>query len=160
MKPMQRVLFRLPGETVECQPILNQHLTFAAYYCNIPLRQYYLDFRAPALANRAIVVNFGADLFQAISDPDRETADLGGEVEFHEDNLPISKILLIRMEENVKKQRIVVPEDGRRISGRLGPVRLMKTFGDDCMTVGGPRSFIALATKFRMVLPMKICAHS
>jgi hypothetical protein len=106
------------------------------------------------------VVNFDADLFQAISDPDRETTDLGGEVEFHEDNLPISKILLIRMERNVKKLRIVVPEDGRRISGRLGPVHLMKTFGDDCMTVGGPRSFIALATKFRMVLPMKICAHN
>jgi MtaA/CmuA family methyltransferase len=137
MKPMQRVVSRLAGEVVDRPPNFNLFMTFAAHYCNIPLRMYYLDYRALALANRAMVENFGADLYQSISDPYRETSDLGAVIEFPEDNLPISKIPLIRTEEDVKKLKIIAPEDGRRMSDRVEGVRLMKSFGGNDVPVMG-----------------------
>jgi MtaA/CmuA family methyltransferase len=128
MKPLQRVLGRLSGEIVDRPPNFNLYMTFAAHYSNIPLRQYYLDYQKLAQANRAMVEDFATDLYQAISDPYREAADLGAEIEFPKDNLPVSKIPLVRNAEDVKKLKVIEPEDGRRMSDRLEAVALMKTY--------------------------------
>jgi MtaA/CmuA family methyltransferase len=137
MKSMQRLSNRLSGEAVDRPPNFNIFMTFAAHYCKFPLQKYYLDYRVLAQANQAMVENFGSDLFQAISDPYREAADLGAEIEFPEDNLPISKIPLIRTLEDVKRLRIITPEDGRRMSDRVEAVGLMKTYGGDDVPVMG-----------------------
>jgi MtaA/CmuA family methyltransferase len=137
MNPLQRVLGRLSGEAVDRPPNFNLYMTFAAHFCEIPLRTYYLDYRALAKTNRAMVESFGVDLYQAISDPYRETADLGAEIEFPEDNLPISKNPLIRTERDLKKLRLIAPEDGRRMSDRLQAVSLMKTYAQENVPVMG-----------------------
>ncbi len=137
MNSAERIINRLKGEAVDRPPNFNLYMTFAAHYCAIPLRRYYLDYRALSQANRAMVADFGVDLYQAISDPYREAADLGAKIEFPEDNLPISKIPLIRTDEDVKKLSVVAPEDGRRMSDRLEAVALMKTFGGQDVPVMG-----------------------
>lgn len=120
MKPLQRVLGRLSGEIVDRPPNFNLYMTIAAHSSDTPLRLYYLDYRVLANANRAMVEDFGTYLYQAISDPYREVADLGAEIEFPDDNLSASKIPLIRTEDDLKKLKIITPEDGRRAHARVG----------------------------------------
>lgn len=137
MNSVQRVLQRLKGETVDRPPNFDIFMTLASHYIGLPLSRYYLDYRALAQANQAMVEDFGVDLYQAISDPYREAADLGAEIEFPDDNLPVSKIPLIRSGEDVNKLRIIAPEDGRRMSDRLEAVSLMKTYGGEQVPVMG-----------------------
>jgi hypothetical protein len=70
-------------------------------------------------ANRPMVDVFGADLYQAILDPYRETADLGADIESPEDGLPICRVSLVQTEADVRNLRLVAPEDGRRMFDRL-----------------------------------------
>ena len=137
MNSTERILQRLHGEPVDRPPNFNLFMTFAAHYCTMPLRRYYLDYHALAEANRAMVENFGMDLYQAISDPYREAYDLGAEIEFPEDGLPISKNPLIRSADDVNHLRVIAPEDGRRISDRVEAVGLMKTWGGEDVPVMG-----------------------
>jgi MtaA/CmuA family methyltransferase len=137
MDSTQRVLNRLKGEAVDRPPNFDIFMTFAAHYIGLPLSRYYLDYRVLAQANRAMVEDFGIDLYQAISDPYREAADMGAEIEFPEDNLPISKIPLVRTVDDVKGLSIIAPEDGRRMSDRVEAVHLMKTLGGEDVPVMG-----------------------
>lgn len=137
MFSMQRVKNRLAGEPVDRPPNFNIYMAFAAHYANFPLRRYYLDYRILAQANRPMVEVFGADLYQAISDPYRETADLGADIEFPEDSLPIYRTPLIQTAADVQKMRVVAPEDGRRMSDRLEAIRLMRTYGGEEIPVMG-----------------------
>ena len=133
----ERIQKRLSGETVDRPPNFNLFMTFAAHYCKMPLRRYYLDYHALVEANQAIVENFGMDLYQAISDPYREAHDLGAEIEFPEDDLPISKNPLVQSAEDIKRLRVIAPEDGRRMTDRVEAVRMMKTIGGEDVPVMG-----------------------
>ncbi len=137
MESMQRVMGRLSGGIVDRPPNFNIYMTFAARYCNIPLRRYYLDYRALVQANCAMVSDFGIDLYQAISDPYREAADMGAEIDFPEDNLPVSKIHRVQSGDDLGKLRIVAPESGRRMSDRLEAVALMKNYAGSTIPVMG-----------------------
>jgi len=137
MNSSERIQRRLSGEPVDRPPNFNIFMMFAAHYCNIPMRRYYLDYRALAEANQAMVENFGMDIYQAISDSYREAYDFGAEIEFPEDGLPISKVPLVQDGNDVKKLRVIAPEDGRRMSDRVEAVRLMKSQGGDSIPVMG-----------------------
>ncbi len=137
MNSTQRIQQRLSGKLVDRPPNFNLFMAFAAHYCRIPLRRYYLDYHALAEANQAMVENFAVDLYQAISDPYREAHDLGAEIEFPEDGLPISKNPLIQSAQDVNRLRAIAPEDGPRMSDRVEAVRLMKTLGGEDVPVMG-----------------------
>jgi hypothetical protein len=62
-------------------------MTFAARYIGQPLSRYYLGYRVLCEANLAVQRDFSLDIVQAISDPYREAADFGLQVEFPEDGL-------------------------------------------------------------------------
>jgi MtaA/CmuA family methyltransferase len=113
-------------------------MTFAAHYCHIPLRNYYLDYQNLAKANQAMVEEFNVDIYQAISDPYRETSDLGAQIEFPEDALPLCLAPLVQGGEDVTKLRMIPPETGRRMSDRLEAIRLMRQMGgaDDVPVMG------------------------
>jgi hypothetical protein len=64
-------------------------MTFAAHHIRQPLSRYYLDWRVLCGANFAVQEAFALDIVQAISDPYREAADLGAEIVFPEDDLPL-----------------------------------------------------------------------
>jgi uroporphyrinogen decarboxylase len=126
MKPYERLLRRLRGKSVDRAPNFNIYMTFAAHYIGQPLSRYYQDYRVLVEANQAMLEHFGVDLYQAISDPYRETADLGAAIEFPEDGLPISKQPLLQAHIDLAKLRLVAPEHGQRMSDRLEAVRLMR----------------------------------
>ncbi len=126
MNSAERVARRLKGEPVDRIPNFNIFMQFAAHYIGQPLSRYYLDYRVLAEANFAVQRDFRLDLLQAISDPYRETADLGAPIRFPEDGLPVREGSLLNGTEDIGALRVPDPGSGRRMSDRIAAVRLMK----------------------------------
>lgn len=123
MTAFERFRNRLDGKSVDRPPNFNIFMTFAAHYIGKPLYEYYNDYRVLVDANKAMIEDFHTDIAQAISDPYREAADLGLQVEFPPDALPVSKIPLIQDTTDLHKLKPIKPEDGRRMNDRLLAVR-------------------------------------
>lgn len=110
---------------------------FAADWIGAHMRDYYLDARVLARASLVTAEAFGLDILQAISDPYREAADAGLVVDFPEDDLPISRVPLLRSPDDLRHLRYPDPDAGRRMSDRLEAVRLMKAQGGGELPVMG-----------------------
>lgn len=123
MNSYERFVARLGGQPVDRVPNFDILMTFAAHYIRQPLSRYYLDYRVLVEANLAVAADFTIDILQAISDPYREAADFGLEVEFPADGLPISRRPLIVEPDDLKKLVRPTPETGRRMSDRLEAIR-------------------------------------
>ncbi|MCB9057777.1 MAG: uroporphyrinogen decarboxylase family protein [Calditrichae bacterium] len=126
MNSSDRVKKRLRGEDVDRPPNFDIFMTFAAHYIKQPLSKYYLDYRVLVDANMAMVENFEADLFQAISDPYREAFDFGAQIEFPQDGLPVSVKPLVDTPEKLKTLTKPDPSCGKRMSDRLEAIHLMQ----------------------------------
>jgi MtaA/CmuA family methyltransferase len=122
----ERLSRRLKGEPVDRPPNFDIFMTFAAHFIGEPLSRYYQDYRVLSRANFAVREAFDLDILQAISDPYREAADLGLQVEFPEDGLPVNKIPLLADPEDLRRLKPCPPESGRRMSDRLDAIRLMR----------------------------------
>ncbi|RPI34659.1 MAG: uroporphyrinogen decarboxylase [Chloroflexota bacterium] len=127
MNSFERFHNRLHGLPVDRPPNFDIMMTFAAHFIGQPLSRYYLDYRVLAEANQAVQQAFDLDLLQAISDPYREASDMGLEVEFPEDGLPVSKKPLVVAPEDLSKVRVPNPSTSRRMSDRLEAIRAMKS---------------------------------
>jgi MtaA/CmuA family methyltransferase len=150
MNSSERVRRRLAGEPVDRRPNFDIHMQRAAHEAGLPLSRYYLDHRALVLANLAVLDAFEPDLVQAISDPYREASDLGLEVEWPQDGLPIRRAILLREPEDADALRLVAPEDGRRMSDRLDAIRLLRErVGRDVPVMGWVEGAFALASVLR-----------
>jgi MtaA/CmuA family methyltransferase len=123
MNSYERVMARIEGQPVDRPPNFDIMMQFAAHYIGQPLAQYYQDYRVLCAANYAVREAFGLDILQAISDPYREAADLGAQVEFPDDGLPICKMPLLAEPGDLNKLRAPEPGSGRRMSDRLEAVR-------------------------------------
>ena len=123
MNSYDRFTHRLHGGPVDRVPNFDIFMTFAAHYIGQSLSRYYLDHRVLVEANLTVLEAFDLDIMQTISDPYREAADFGLQVEFPEDGLPISKLPLIT--EPGDLQRLVSPNPytGRRMSDRLEAIQ-------------------------------------
>lgn len=126
MNSLERLTRRLRGEAVDRPPNLDIMMTFAAHHIGQPLSHYYLDHRVLCEANLAVLEDFDLDIVQAISDPFREAADLGLEVEFPEDGLPIRRAPLLAEASDLARLKPVEPHTGRRMSDRLAAIRLFR----------------------------------
>jgi len=126
MNSYERVMNQLNGEAVDRPPNFDIMMQFAAHYINQPLKSYYQDYRVLCEANFAVQQTFDLDIVQAISDPYRETADFGAEIEFPDDSLPLSHIPLIKEPEDLEKLVSPNPATGPRMSDRLEAIRLMR----------------------------------
>lgn len=123
MNAYERFQRRLRGEPVDRAPNFDIIMTFGAKYIGQPLRKYYQDWRVLCQANLAMVENFQIDIVQAISDPFRETADFGAEIEFPEDDLPLSLVPLLQDYGDLAQLKQPDPATGRRMSDRLEAIR-------------------------------------
>jgi len=137
MNAWQRLQKRLRGEPVDRPPNFDIMMTFAAHYIRQPLSRYYQDYRVLCAANFAVSDAFAVDILQAISDPYREAADLGAQIEFPYDGLPVCKIPLLQNETDLVKITPVKPEDGKRMTDRLEAVRLFRQQAGHTMPVMG-----------------------
>ena len=126
MNSLQRMTKRLGGEPVDRPPNFNIFMTFAAHHIGQPLSKYHLDHRVLVEANMAALKDFDVDIVQAISDPYREAADFGLEVEFPADDLPLNRTPLLGEPDAIRKLRPPDPYSGKRMSDRLEAVRLFR----------------------------------
>jgi MtaA/CmuA family methyltransferase len=135
---------------VDRRPNFDIYMQRAAHHVGRPLSRYYLDHRVLVEANLAVLEAFSLDVVQAISDPYREASDLGLEVDWPEDGLPIRRAALLEAPEDLTRLRPVAPEDGRRMSDRLDAVRgLREKVGDDVAVMGWVEGAFALASVLR-----------
>ncbi len=110
----------------------------------------YLDHRMLVEANLAVTADFGLDILQAISDPYREAADFGLEVEFPADNLPLNRKPLIAEPGDLKKLDPPNPATGRRMSDRLEAIRLFREkAGGEIPIMGWVEGALAEASDLR-----------
>src|SRR5512139_897861 len=100
MKPLERVRRRLRGEPVDRPPNFDIYMQRAAHHVGRCLSRYYLDHHVLVEANLAVLEAFDLDIVQAISDPYREASDLGLEVEWPADSLPVRRTILLRAPED------------------------------------------------------------
>jgi uroporphyrinogen decarboxylase len=122
----ERMTRRLKGEPVDRPPNFDIFMTFASRRTGRTQRDYYLDYRVLVEANMLMIEHYGSDIAQAISDPFRECHDFGAEIEFPEDDLPLSRVYLLQDPDNLKRLRPPDPYTGRRMSDRLEAIRAFR----------------------------------
>ena len=89
MNSLQRLQNLLSGKPIDRIPNFDIFMARAVRHIGMPLSNYYLDHRVLCEANLAVLKDFDLDIVQVISDPYREAADTGLDVEFPKDNLPL-----------------------------------------------------------------------
>ena len=152
MNSLERVQRRLAGEPVDRPPNFNIFMTFAARRIGHPLEDYYQNYCVLADANQAMVEEFEVDLLQAISDPYREACDLGAEVEFPTDGLPILQRPLLADPQDLASLQIPDPGIGPRMRDRLEAIRVMRERNEGVIPVmGWVEGALALASVLRGV---------
>ena len=150
MNAYQRMSKRLRGEQVDRPPNFDIMMTFAAHHIDQPLSRYYLDHRVLCQANMAVLEDFALDIVQAISDPYREAADFGLEVEFPEDGLPVRRAPLLKEPADLAKLKPPDPYTGRRMSDRLAALRSFREqVGGEVPIMGWVEGALAEAADLR-----------
>ena len=150
MNSSERVLHRLRGEPVDRPPNFDILMTFAAHFIHQPLSHYYLDYHILCDANLAVQNAFGLDIVQVISDPYREAADFGVQVEFPDDWLPIRKAPLLQDPSDLQKLPHPDPSTGRRMSDRIEAVRSFRQqVGGEIPIMGWVEGALAEAVDLR-----------
>jgi MtaA/CmuA family methyltransferase len=137
MNSLQRLENVLSAQPVDRIPNFDIFMTRAAHHIGAKLSDYYLDYHVLCQANLAVLQEFELDIVQAISDPYREAADIGLEVEFPPDNLPVCKKPLIGIRDELKRVRFPVNSFGRRMTDRLDGVSLLRDAVGDSVPVMG-----------------------
>jgi MtaA/CmuA family methyltransferase len=122
---LERFRARLKGQPTDRPPNFDIMMAFAVRQAGRKLSDFFLDYRALADINLGTVEKFGLDIAQTISDPYREAADLGMNVEFPEDGLPLRRDVLIHEPADFARIQFPDPRNGRRMSDRIEAVRLM-----------------------------------
>ena len=152
MNAFERVTRRIQGEAVDRPPNFNIMMQFAAHYSGYPLSRYYQDCQVLVEANLAVLRDFDLDIVQAISDPYREAADFGAQIEFPEDSLPVSKVHLLADPDDLRRLKAPDPASGRRMSDRLEAIRLFREeVGGEVPIMGWVEGALAEAADLRGV---------
>ncbi len=150
MNSVMRLAKRLRGEPVDRAPNFDIVMAFAAHQIGAGLASYYLDYHILAEANLATAEKFGLDIVQTISDPYREGADCGVEIEFPQDGLPLRRHPLLAAPADLARLRIPEPAEGRRMNDRLEGVRLLRdSVRGELPVMGWVEGALALANVLR-----------
>ena len=152
MNSLERLRHRLHGEAVDRPPNFDILMALAAHHIGQPLSNFYLDHRVLVDANLSVLEAFDLDIVQAISDPYREAADFGLEVEFPTDNLPVNRKPLLAAPEDIKKLVAPDPAAGPRMSDRIEAIRLFREkVGGEVPIMGWVEGALAEAADLRSV---------
>jgi len=152
MNSLERLKHRVRGEAVDRPPNLDIVMAFSAHHIGKPLSRFYLEHRVLVDANLSVAEDFNLDIVQAISDPFREAADFGLEVEFPADNLPVNRRPLLVEPEDIKKLVAPDPATGPRMSDRVEAVRLFRErVGGEVPIMGWVEGALAEAADLRSV---------
>lgn len=149
MNSLERMKARLTGQPVDRAPNFDILMGFAARYIGARFSDYFLDHRVLCAATLAMVEAFGVDVVSTISDSYREPADLGSQIEFPEDNLPMCRRpLLAEVADLGKLKPLSAP--GRRMGDIVEGVRLLhEQVGGQIPVMGWVEGALAQAVVLR-----------
>jgi len=127
MTGKERILARLRGEPTDSLPLMPITMMFAADLAGVHYLDYARDHRVLADAQAAVAERFGFDYVSAISDPAREAADLGGVVEWFDDQPPAIVESRALLDEKSKLASLRLPDSSApgRMRDRVEAVRLL-----------------------------------
>ena len=152
MTSKERVYARINNQPVDRIPNLNILMTFAAKEIGVLYSDYCQDYHKLVYGNIVCMQKYGIDAVSAISDPLRESADMGLDVEFPTDDVPHEKEFLIQEKSDLLKLKPVIPDNGRRMTDRLQAVDLFKKeVGNDFPIIGWVEGCFAMAADLRGV---------
>lgn len=152
MNSLERLQHRLRGEAVDRPPNFDILMALASHHIGQSLSCFYLDHRVLVDANLSVLEAFDLDIVQAISDPYREAADFGLEVEFPADNLPINRRPLLVEPDDIKKIIVPDPATSPRMSDRVEAVRLFREkIGGEVPIMGWVEGALAEAANLRSI---------
>lgn len=126
MTGRERVEARIQGRPVDHLPLMPITMMFAGDLAGVRYLDYVRDHHVLADAQLRTAENFGFDYVSAISDPAREAADLGGTIEWFDNQPPaIVESRAILAEKSTLRQLRLPTMDSGRMYDRLEGVRLL-----------------------------------
>ncbi|MDR1455285.1 MAG: uroporphyrinogen decarboxylase family protein [Tannerella sp.] len=153
MNSRERVLARINNRPADRIPNLNILMFLAAKEIGVSYAEYCRDYRKLAHGNIVSMQKYGIDAVSTISDPMREGADMGMELEYPDDGVPRrAKDYLIKEKSDLLKVKPVAVEKGRRMTDRvLGTELLKREVGHDYPVIGWVEGAFAQAADIRGV---------
>jgi len=155
MTGRERILARIRHEQPDHLPLMPITMMFAADVAGVRYGDYARDHRVLARAQLAVARRFGFDYVSAISDPARETADLGGAIEWFDDQPPAVIESRAVLHEKTALDRLPLPDPlapGSRMKDRVDAVALLaREAGQDLIVEGWVEGPCALAADLRGV---------
>jgi MtaA/CmuA family methyltransferase len=128
MTGRERVEALLRGEEPDRLPFMPITMMRAAQHIGVRYRDYVTDYRVLAEAQVRIAEAFGIDHVSVISDPAREVSDLGGAVEWFDDQPPavIEERALLADKTRFRDLRLPDSHSSPRMSDRVEGARLLR----------------------------------
>lgn len=150
MTPTERLRRLLAGETVDrllCMPIF---MVWAAQDAGVSYADYVRDYRVLGDCQLRLLQLFPLDVAQLISDPYRETADIGGELQYYDDGPPRCVRPPLAEKTDLLGLRQPDPLGGGRMTDRVrGAQYLRERLGESTPIMGWVEGPIAQAVDLR-----------
>jgi MtaA/CmuA family methyltransferase len=152
MTALERYRAALAGEEVDhlpCHPIT---MMFASHLIGRPFRDYVMDHRVMVEGQLRMVEAFGVDYVATISDPCRETHDLGAHCTYLDDEAPSNEDRYALLKDKTLLASLQFPDllGGGRMHDRIQAVaKLRAAVGPEMSVMGWVEGPIALAVDLR-----------
>ena len=162
MTGKERVLAMIEGKAVDHLPLMPITMMFAADLAGVPYRDYAADHRVLADAQMRVAETYGFDYLSAISDPAREASDMGGAVEWFDNQPPAIIESRALLEDKSRLNTLKLPDmsaPGRMRDRTLGVALLKQKAGGALIVEGWVEGPCALAADFRGVNTLMLDFH-
>lgn len=128
MTGRERILATIEGQAPDHLAFMPITMMFAARLAGVTYGDYARDHTVMAAAQAATAEAFDIDFVSAISDPAREAADFGAEIEWFDDQPPaiIESRALIADKTTLRQLRPIEPSSGRRMSDRIQGIESLR----------------------------------
>jgi len=139
MTGRERILAVIKGEPVDRLPLMPITMMFAADQIGVAYKEYACKYRVLVDGQLKTAERFHFDYLSAISDPAREAADLGAEIEWFDDQPPalVEMRALLADKRRLLTLEIPEPASGGRMLDRVLAVELLKRKAGDSKLVEG-----------------------
>ena len=155
MTPLERFRAALAFQATDRLPCQVITMRFASRLIGRPYREYVMDHRVLVEAQEAVCETFGVDCLQTISDPCRETHDLGGQCIYPDDEAPSPDGThpLLAETADLLKRSPPDPLSGGRMTDRIEAIKLFRQRQGESISVQGwVEGPVALAVDLRSMM--------
>jgi len=159
MNGLERVRAKILGGACDRLPLMPITMMFAADIAAVSYRSYATDGEVLAEAQLRVAEEFGFDHVSVISDPAREVSDLGGAIEWFEDQPPAIRGEDSLLSDKALFKTLAVPDPAApgRMSDRVRGVRaLAARAGSSLIVEGWVEGPCAMAADLRGMSPLML----